>query len=446
MIKNLLILTTYGQIFYSQEFEKTEEAVDVALTGGLMSAIYSMATETQREKISEFELVTSRIIFQEERTDLLFVITVDKRMDSKDTYELLNMISKRFFEKYGEIRIDGLVLTDFEVDATEIIYKKLWYLDTQKRKFRIWDYLGTILVTLAISWYMVLVFGSAPFAGMPEFGIKTFVWDGILANLTNPIGLTLQLLLLIAVIAIPAIAIYLLFKFTYARDIFRFIRDYVSRPTRASYSELLPNYFLFNILVSFLLYTSFMIFAGGYASELRVLSLFPGGLLGEKFANDFDFLNILQSLQISDIMDQIGLGIITWATWVFIFPLGYSLILGEKRWRKIYKNAVYITSIAILFLSVSYIFSGVKYLEAIGFNPRTPSLFEAEKNSLLFTLTVHLPLNIFVFGFILFMGIGVNRVTPSKTRVPSIVALFVSLYFTMIVQRIIFFMLFAPTT
>ncbi|GAG99438.1 unnamed protein product [marine sediment metagenome] len=50
MLKHLLILTTYGQIFYSQEFEKAEETVDIALTGGLMSAIYSMASETQREK------------------------------------------------------------------------------------------------------------------------------------------------------------------------------------------------------------------------------------------------------------------------------------------------------------------------------------------------------------------------------------------------------------
>lgn len=71
LLKHLLILTTYGQIFYSQEFEKAEETVDIALTGGLMSAIYSMASETQREKISEFELVTSRILFKEERNDLL---------------------------------------------------------------------------------------------------------------------------------------------------------------------------------------------------------------------------------------------------------------------------------------------------------------------------------------------------------------------------------------
>ncbi|GAG99440.1 unnamed protein product, partial [marine sediment metagenome] len=73
----------------------------------------------REKKISEFKLVTSRILFKEERNDLLFVLTVDKRMDLKDTDELLSMLAKRFFEKYGEVRIDGLVLTDFEEDVTE---------------------------------------------------------------------------------------------------------------------------------------------------------------------------------------------------------------------------------------------------------------------------------------------------------------------------------------
>ena len=439
MIKHLLILTTYGQIFYSQEFEKTEEAVDVALTGGLMSAIYSMASETQREKISEFELVTSRIIFQEDKGDLLFVLTVDKRMDIKDTYELLGMISKRFFEKYGELRIDGLVLTDFEADATEIIYKKLWYLDTQKRKFRIWDYLATVFVTLALCWYSLLIFGSAPFQGMPELGIKTFVWDNLLLRIGNPVGFVLYLLLLIAVIALPAIAIFLLFKFTYVKDIFRFPRDYISRPTRASYSELLPNYFLFSIFVSLLVYISFMIFAGGYFTELIVYPLFPGGLFPE-LDQPLNFADILAS----DVLDQMIIGLLTWVTWVFVFPLIYSLILGERKWGKIYRNAVYIASIAMFILIICYIFAGVKYLEAVGFHPRDRALFQTEQITAVYQLITVIPVNIFFYGFLLYLGLGVNRVTPSKTRVPSLFAVGIAIYLTLIIQRLIYFLLVAP--
>ncbi|MHA1217640.1 MAG: hypothetical protein ACTSO5_03040 [Candidatus Heimdallarchaeaceae archaeon] len=440
MIKHLLILTTYGQIFYSQEFEKTEEAVDVALTGGLMSAIYSMATETQKERISEFEMVTSRILFQEEENDLLFVISVDKRMDTKDTQELLDLIAKRFYEKYGEVRVDGLVLTDFEADATEIIYKKLWYLDTQKRKFRIRDYLATFFVALTLCWYSLLIFGSPPFKGMTDFDIRTFIWDDLLGSLSNPAALTLNILFLIAVIAIPAIAVYLLFKFTYVKDTFRFAKDYLTRPTRASYSELLPNYFLINILTSFLVYVSFMLFAGGFFSELTVYPLFPGGLIGG-LTEEFDFTNFATS----DIGDQMLIGIFAWFTWVFIFPLIYSLLLGEKKWWKIYRNAVFIASIAVFIFMIGYIFGGVKYLEAIGFNP-TSSSFGVEQREIKFQLLARIPLNIFLYGYLLFLGIGVNRVTPSKTRIPSIFAVAVAIVITLIIQRLVFFGLYPIVT
>ncbi len=440
MIKHLLILTTYGQIFYSQEFEKTEEAVDVALTGGLMSAIYSMATETQKERISEFEMVTSRILFQEEENDLLFVISVDKRMDTKDTQELLDLIAKRFYEKYGEVRVDGLVLSDFEEDATEIIYKKLWYLDTQKRKFRIRDYLATIFVALSLCWYSLLIFGSPPFKRMTDFDIRTFIWDDLLGSLSNPAALTLNILFLIAVIAIPAIAVYLLFRFTYVKDTFRFAKDYLTRPTRASYSELLPNYFLINILTSFLVYVSFMLFAGGFFSELTVYPLFPGGLVGG-LTEDFDFTNFATS----DVGDQMFIGIFAWFTWVFVFPLIYSLLLGEKKWLKIYRNAVFIASIAVFIYMIGYIFGGIKYLEAIGFNP-TSSSFGVEQREIKFQLLARIPLNIFLYGFLLFLAIGVNRVTPSKTRIPSILAVGIAIYFTLIIQRLVFFGLYPIVT
>ncbi len=440
MIKHLLILTTYGQIFYSQEFEKTEQTVDVALTGGLMSAIYSMTSETQKENISEFELVTSRIIFQEEEQDLLFVLTVDKRMDIKDTNDILKAISKRFFEKYGELRIDGLILSDFEQDATEIVYKKLWYLNTQERKFRFWDYFATVFVTLALCWYSLLLFGSPPIAGMPEFGLKTFVWESLLQRINSPGEFILQLLFLVGVIAVPAIGIYLLFKFTHVKDIFRFPRDYLSRPSRASYSELLPNYFLFTILVSFLIYVSFMAFGGGYFSELTVYPLFPGGL----FSNLDQKLNFAD-ISASDVGDQLMIGTFSWFTWVFVFPLIYSLLLGEKKWLKIYKNSVFIASIAIFILIICYIFAGVKYLEAVGFHPTDPATFRIEQQMLTYQLLSTIPLNIFFYGFLLFLGIGVSRVAPSKTRIPSVIALGIGIYLTLIIQRLVFYAWVIPT-
>ncbi|MHA1258169.1 MAG: hypothetical protein ACTSRO_00780 [Candidatus Heimdallarchaeaceae archaeon] len=174
------------------------------------------------------------------------------------------------------------------------------------------------------------------------------------------------MLLLIGVIAVPAIIIYFLFKFTYVGDIFRFSRDYLTRPTRASYAELLPNHFLINIFVSFVLYVSFMIFSGGYFSEIKVYILSPGNLINE-LDDLFDFrtFNVGQS----DVGDQMLIGLMTWFTWMFVFPFLYSIMLGDKRWKTIYKNSVFIASIAIFILTVGSAFGGLKYLEGVGFHP-----------------------------------------------------------------------------
>ncbi len=423
LLKHLLILTTYGQIFYSQEFEKAEETVDIALTGGLMSAIYSMASETQREKISEFELVTSRILFKEERNDLLFVLTVDKRMDLKDTDELLSMLAKRFFEKYGEVRIDGLVLTDFEEDVTEIVNKKIWYFGVQKKKFKYYDYLATIVTTAILCWYIYVV-----------FNIPTFIWHRLIDQLPSVGDFILQLLFLIGVIALPILVLYILFKYTQVRNIFRFNKDYLTRPTRASYALVLPNYFLIQIFISFALFFSFMVFAQGYFTEIRAYPLYAGGLLGEQYNTPFSFSDI----GASDLGDQVLIGSITWFTWVIIFPLIYSLMLGEKKWVTTYKNSVFITSISIILLYGCLTIGGVKYIEAFGFDVRNPT-----PGLISYQLAVIMPLNIFFYGFLLFMGIGINRVTPQKTKVSSLLAIWVSIYLTLISQRI-FFQVWAP--
>lgn len=429
MIKHLLILTTYGQIFYSQEFIETEETVDVALTGGLLSAIYSMASETQREKISEFELVTSRIIFKEERNELLFVLTVDKRMDVGDTNELLDMIAKRFFERYGEIQIDGLVLTEFEEDVTEIVNKKLWYLGTKNNRFRFWDYAATFLTTFILCWYSYLA-----------FNIPNFIWSPLLARLNDPLSFLLYLLLLIGVIAIPAIALYYLVKHSRVKDILRFAKDYLSRPTRASYAELLPNYFLVTLFVSFALYFSFMLFGKGFFSEIKAFPIYPGSLLGPNYANEISLKNLsLEALASSDIPDQLLLGAITWVTWVFIFPLVYSLMLGEQKWKSIYRNAVFIASLTILIMLACLTIGGVKYLQATGFDPKNINI-----NALTYQLAVIFPLNIFFYGFLLFLGVGINRITPPKTRVPSLLAIGLSIYFTLVIQRVLFWLWVGP--
>jgi len=109
-----------------------------------------------------------------------------------------------------------------------------------------------------------------------------------------------------------------------------------------------------------------MIFSGGYFSEIKVYILSPGNLINE-LDDLFDFrtFNVGQS----DVGDQMLIGLMTWFTWMFVFPFLYSIMLGDKRWKTIYKNSVFIASIAIFILTVGSAFGGLKYLEGVGFHP-----------------------------------------------------------------------------
>jgi len=154
MIKTLIIMTTYGQIFYSKTafFGAQEKETDVSLTAGLISAVYSMTTETEGQKITELALEDIRSVFRELPGEKLFIITVDNRMDESDADDLLGDLAERFTAKYGEVIMDGLILNDFEPIVDEIVEERLWYNTTKPNPSK-FDF-GTFFVLLfAMFWY-----------------------------------------------------------------------------------------------------------------------------------------------------------------------------------------------------------------------------------------------------------------------------------------------------
>ena len=77
MIQTLIVMTTYGSIFYSKEtfFDYEGSGSDISLTAGLISAVYNLTQETQQQKIEELDLEDSKSIFKELPGEKLFIIT-----------------------------------------------------------------------------------------------------------------------------------------------------------------------------------------------------------------------------------------------------------------------------------------------------------------------------------------------------------------------------------
>ncbi len=126
MIKQVLIMTTYGTVLFSREYTQAG-GPDVVLTSGLFSAIYAMAEETQKEKISEMEMEQSKIYFKLREHDVLIIINADRRMDEDDVYDILEKIGDSFFKNYGPSDFTGELLNDFAPTCDQILLNKLWY-------------------------------------------------------------------------------------------------------------------------------------------------------------------------------------------------------------------------------------------------------------------------------------------------------------------------------
>ncbi|MCH8908978.1 MAG: hypothetical protein IH840_17995, partial [Candidatus Heimdallarchaeota archaeon] len=268
MIKTLIIMTTYGQIFYSKQTFLGAEAgdEDISLTAGLISAIYSMTSETQQQKITELELEDLRLVFRELPGEKLFIITVDKRMDIADADDLLGVMVEAFNKKYGDDIMDGLILNDFEPVADEIVADKLWYATTEK-SIKPVDIGASILLFLTFLFYPTWLLSGDDWIINP---IKESLNDGLFQLIVTSIVIGLMT-------AVPiTLLIYILSRISKISQTFRFASEFLRRPTRGGYAEVLPSWFLIFPIAMCLLFGAVIYSGRGLQYGLTAQTFSPG--------------------------------------------------------------------------------------------------------------------------------------------------------------------------
>jgi hypothetical protein len=418
MIKSVLVQTTYGQIFFSKQFVDAEEEFDVSLTGGLISAIYGMTSETQREKISEMDLEDNRIIFREAPNDLLFVLTVDKRMDMSDANELVETMRDRFFEKYKDLQIDGLILSDFEPVVDEVLASKLWYMNAPK-KVTPGDAFTTLLTMFCTIWYPML------FLEFDKWVVEPLSSSAGGWSFLGSFGL------IILYFTVPLLALSL--SLYYNRTVlsyFHFMSDYLVRPTRSAYTDFLGWHFMSLSLIVGTLALSISYFGRALLSEFGVTAVtnqrvYLGANLGDAYR--LEFLNITAFSIFS---------------WLFIYPLIFylifKLIYRDQIDTEIMKNLVIITSMSLILLVLELFIGGAVFLEAVGFHPADIEVWRREVLDIDYVFLAAIPLNIGFFGFLFFLGIGSSRLVKVKTEIFPLVFGFAVLA-TLIVQKLFYY-------
>ncbi|MHA1911131.1 MAG: hypothetical protein ACTSYA_05475 [Candidatus Kariarchaeaceae archaeon] len=419
MIKSVLVQTTYGQIFFSKQFVDAEEEFDVSLTGGLISAIYGMTNETQREKITEMDLENNRIIFREAQNDLLFVLTVDKRMDMSDANELVETMRDRFEEKYGDIAIDGLILSDFEPVVDKILASKLWYMDAPK-KFTLADAFTTLLTMFCTVWYTMLFLEFNKWVVDP-LSSTDGGWSFI-----GAFGLV------IAYFTVPLLTLSLSIYYTNAvKNYLHFMSDYLVRPTRSAYTDFLSAHFMVLSLIIGVLAISMSFFAKSFLNEFGVTAITPGqkyylgANLGDAYR--FEFLNIT------------AFSIITWLyLYPLIFYLFYKVLFRDQVQRDMIKNLVIISSMSMILLVLVLFIAGAIFYEAAGFHPAEIDIWRREVLDIKYVFIAAIPFNICFFGFFFMLGIGSSRLVKVKSEAFPLIFGFAVLS-VLIIQKLFYY-------
>ncbi len=384
MIKTFIAMTTYGQIFFSKVFGEVDKETDISLTAGLISAVYQMTAETEGEKIEMLNLEKVRTHFKEDVEEKLFIISLDKSMDEGDSRELLNEIILSFAEKYGDVQVDGMILSDFEPVVDEIIEKKMWYEHAPSR-LGIMDVIAYLILLFSVYWYPMLLLDGEARITMPI--LRALQQDSTTFVLTLG-SLALQLLA-------PFIVTYIFVKKSNIKLMIRFMKEFLTRPSRGGYTTMLPNWFLGIPIITATFAFSAMRWGRGIYYSLNAQTL-TKALEATKVDQEGNFILWIY-MNYYLVLDLLS--------WFVLFPFIVGLLTRNLNWQFM-KSMSINTSISMIVLIPAFILSGEVYQKAIGFHPDKADLYPVETRSLGFLLQVAIPIVTFLLIFAYYVSIG----------------------------------------
>ncbi len=429
MIKTLILQTTFGQIFYSKEdfFGRPVGESDISLTAGLISAIYGMTEETQSQKIEEIELEEDRSVFRELPGEKLFIVTVDKRMDTQDASDLLQAIIDGFDEKYGkDMTTDGMILNDFEPVVNDIVDNKLWY-NTVPEKLSLPDYFVMLTMLFSFAWYpFFFLQGKVQIVDKLLYaydeGIISFIIAAIIVLLQTfvPISLNLVLLKRWPNMELP----------------FRYMKEFIRRPTRGGYAEMLPNWFLTLPLMIGALTFSVVLSGRGIVH----------GLVAEVFHDNLVYRRPIYTLSGEYVGELFWRYIVLYTVlFIVVWYVVPTLIIGvftENLNRNFMKSGIIISSISMIMLLPGFILTGDIVQNLLNFDTSSVEAYAQTVKTLKFFIIVTLPINIFIAINIFFMGVGFNPlIRKNKSRFNSAfgISVFAVLQLVQLLWQFIFF-------
>jgi hypothetical protein len=109
--------------------------------------------------------------------------------------------------------------------------------------------------------------------------------------------------------------------------------------------------------------------------------------------------------------------------------------------KRFYRDAVLVATLSSYFLIPYLFWASLPFQEILGFHPNDIGLLNFERTTLKFLLITTLPLNIFLFGFLFYLGVGLSRLVKMD-RLTYAVSFALSAFATILLQKLIFWIIF----
>ena len=102
IIREFLVLHEHGTVVFHRKYHKIADSQDIVLRSGLISALYTFASQVEYDSIDKLQMEKVTLLFKK-KENLIFILFLDSQINPELLEEEITHIQREFFKIYPEL-------------------------------------------------------------------------------------------------------------------------------------------------------------------------------------------------------------------------------------------------------------------------------------------------------------------------------------------------------
>lgn len=102
IIREFLVLHEHGTVVFHRKYHKIADSKDIVLRSGLISALYTFASQVENDAIDKLQMEKVTLLFKK-KENLIFILFLDSQINPELLEEEITHIQREFFKIYPEL-------------------------------------------------------------------------------------------------------------------------------------------------------------------------------------------------------------------------------------------------------------------------------------------------------------------------------------------------------